>query len=250
MQFYYTLNKLLTNDKMRSITLILVFLATILNAQENKTLDSLLKVKSRLTKELFNISDSIKKVDLLITSIESKKFLNKIKESSIMVFCKNEAKLKTNPHVLSPITATLPENTVVKLIDYIDGFLGVCFDTTCGYMNEMWIVQTEESKQFIEIKRQEKIEFESSLAQKKALANEMERAKQEKLYIKKYGQTIYNKLKLGKYWIGMDENMAIIALGYPNKINRTVTKYGVHEQWVYDETYLYFENGILATYQD
>ena len=48
----------------------------------------------------------------------------------------------------------------------------------------------------------------------------------------------------------MTDDMAIISLGYPKDINRTVGKWGVHEQWVYDGDYYYFENGILTSYQD
>lgn len=39
--------------------------------------------------------------------------------------------------------------------------------------------------------------------------------------------------------------------GKPNKINKTTTKYGIHEQWVYSNyKYLYFDDGILTSIQD
>lgn len=39
--------------------------------------------------------------------------------------------------------------------------------------------------------------------------------------------------------------------GKPIDINKTTTKYGTHEQWVYDGyKYLYFEDGILTSIQD
>lgn len=38
--------------------------------------------------------------------------------------------------------------------------------------------------------------------------------------------------------------------GKPRKVNRTIYSFGVHEQWVYDGGYLYFENGILKTIQN
>lgn len=38
--------------------------------------------------------------------------------------------------------------------------------------------------------------------------------------------------------------------GIPKAINRSVGKWGVHEQWVYDGGYLYFENGKLTSYQN
>ena len=49
----------------------------------------------------------------------------------------------------------------------------------------------------------------------------------------------------------MTTEMAIESLGYPSDINKSVTSWGVHEQWIYDskELYIYFENGILRSYQ-
>lgn len=38
--------------------------------------------------------------------------------------------------------------------------------------------------------------------------------------------------------------------GAPGSINRSVGSWGVHEQWVYGNTYLYFEGGLLTSFQD
>lgn len=39
--------------------------------------------------------------------------------------------------------------------------------------------------------------------------------------------------------------------GNPKDINKTITKYGTNEQWVYDDyRYLYFEDGILVSIQE
>ncbi|MDB5017055.1 MAG: hypothetical protein JWQ84_1887 [Mucilaginibacter sp.] len=49
---------------------------------------------------------------------------------------------------------------------------------------------------------------------------------------------------------GMTKAQARLSWGEPNQIHRTVFSGGVHEQWVYDGGYLYFENGILTAWQD
>jgi len=56
----------------------------------------------------------------------------------------------------------------------------------------------------------------------------------------------------GSVLLGMTAEMARSARGEPSDINRTVGSWGVHEQWVYSDTgtYLYFENGILTSWQD
>jgi len=56
--------------------------------------------------------------------------------------------------------------------------------------------------------------------------------------------------------LGMTEEQAVDLLGLPQDKNRSVGSWGVHEQWVFKkkkhnhDTYLYFENGILTSYQD
>ena len=54
----------------------------------------------------------------------------------------------------------------------------------------------------------------------------------------------------GKVHIGMTKEQAIAAWGNPGDINRTTSSFGVHEQWVYGSSYLYFEDGILTTVQN
>jgi hypothetical protein len=53
--------------------------------------------------------------------------------------------------------------------------------------------------------------------------------------------------------IGMTQDQVINGSnwGKPQKINRTTTRYGTREQWVYgDGNYLYFEDGVLTSIQN
>lgn len=52
--------------------------------------------------------------------------------------------------------------------------------------------------------------------------------------------------------IGMTESEVLDSTwGEPEKINKTTTKYGVHEQWVYsDNRYIYFDDGIVTAIQE
>jgi len=50
-------------------------------------------------------------------------------------------------------------------------------------------------------------------------------------------------------WLGMTSEQARLSWGRPTRINRTVGPWGVHEQWVYGTDYLYFEDGILTSWQ-
>lgn len=67
----------------------------------------------------------------------------------------------------------------------------------------------------------------------------------------KNADTTPNIEKVNPY-IGMTKDEALKSTwGKPKDINKTTTKYGTDEQWVYNgNKYLYFENGILTTIQN
>ncbi|WP_249621014.1 hypothetical protein [Desulfuromonas sp. CSMB_57] len=81
--------------------------------------------------------------------------------------------------------------------------------------------------------------------------------------IEKISQDFYRK-NIGKGWskralnainnkniyIGMTKKQVLTSWGRPKDVNRMVGSWGVHEQWVYPGSYLYFENGILSSFQD
>jgi hypothetical protein len=50
--------------------------------------------------------------------------------------------------------------------------------------------------------------------------------------------------------IGMTKAEAKLSWGEPDDINRTVGAWGVNEQWIYNHTYLYFQNDKLTSFQD
>lgn len=52
--------------------------------------------------------------------------------------------------------------------------------------------------------------------------------------------------------IGMDaDEVRWSSWSYPNKVNKTTTKYGVREQWVYpNNKYIYFEDGRVTSIQE
>jgi hypothetical protein len=47
----------------------------------------------------------------------------------------------------------------------------------------------------------------------------------------------------------MTREQALESRGYPDTINETVGSWGRNEQWVYENLYLYFENGVMKSYQ-
>lgn len=67
---------------------------------------------------------------------------------------------------------------------------------------------------------------------------------------KGWNPTTSGVVACGRVQIGMTAEQARASWGAPRDVNRTTTAYGVHEQWVYSGSYLYFEDGILRTIQN
>ncbi len=88
------------------------------------------------------------------------------------------------------------------------------------------------------------------------LAAEKELKKQKKALRDKYkkykwAKKVWNSIETGKVFIGMSKVQATLAWGEPDSVNRTIGRWGEHQQWVYsDKSYLYFENGILNAIQN
>lgn len=68
---------------------------------------------------------------------------------------------------------------------------------------------------------------------------------QKKKWSKSTKQTVLKK----QIMLGMTREQARLAWGSPYKINESVGLYGKHEQWVYENDYLYFINGNLSSWQ-
>ncbi len=246
--------------KMRKTIFLLTLVLSTLSKgafSQTKEVLELESIKTSLIKKVASLNDSITKVEKKIEALKTKEILSGISDSTLRGFTIKGAKLKKAPDPQGEVSILFDEEKEVIILDYSDLYFGVCSGGFCGYMSEIWVKKSPEIENFILAKNFEKEELKrlesERVLRQKSRAIQAEKAKfleLEKTYIKKYGEKNYSKMKQGYYWIGMNKEMATISLGTPNKVNRTVGAWGVKEQWVYNTIYLYFENGVLTSYQD
>ncbi len=232
------------------ILLTLVFCIFFNAFSQSRSVLELESLKTSLIKKVASLNDSITKVEKEIELLKTNEILSRISDSTLRGITIRGAKLKKSPDPLGEIFATFNEEKEVVILDYSDLYFGVCSDGICGYMSEIWLKKSQEIEKFVSAKNFEKQELKRLQTERESKAEKAKWIELEKRYIKKYGEKDYSKMKQGYYWIGMNKEMATISLGSPNKVNRTVGAWGVKEQWVYETIYLYFENGILTSYQD
>jgi hypothetical protein len=61
----------------------------------------------------------------------------------------------------------------------------------------------------------------------------------------KYGTNMAVRLNSGKIWKGMNSAMVIDSWGNAQKINRIIDGNTIKEEWIYTNTWLYFEDNTL-----
>jgi hypothetical protein len=178
------------------------------------------------------------------------------------------AKIYLSEQDNSNVVKSISQLTKAELLEVKDIFYKVKINEIIGYVKKYWI---SDNKNIIEIEKKialeklQEIEFKKNQIKIKRefdSINELEKNykilkeetllqnKKDNFIKKKYGNSILLKLKKRLIWIGMNKEMALYSAGNPKDINRTVTKNRVSEQWVYNNMYLYFENGILTYFQD
>ena len=232
------------------IFLLFTFSITVNGQTNNESIEYYETLKKTLASKAATINDSIQKIELKIRQLKSVEIQKSVNDSSLIGLTTKGAKLKNKPEALGDILEVYNERKKVVILDYRNDFFGVCVDSICGYMHEMWIEKNKQIDAFIKMKIEQEKQLIQIAEERKIKVEEKEYDDLEKKYIKKYGEETYRELKKGYYWIGMNQEMATISLGSPNDINRSVGSWGIHEQWVYKNLYLYFENGKLKSYQN
>jgi hypothetical protein len=215
--------------------------------KNQKKLDSLKTVKLDYENRIEKINKMIKEVEDKITISELGNY-----ETLKYIVSSESLKIRKKDDSSADILFQPKKGEIIELIDYGDfnDYWKVSYKNSFGYVNDVFIQQTSEIQNFKKIliaKKTLKAE-EQKLLNTKRLAGQKENRKKD--LIKRYGAEIANKILAGKIWLGMSSEMAKESWGLPEQNNRTVGTWGTHEQWVYGDTYLYFENGTLTSWQD
>ena len=155
-------------------------------------------------------------------------------------YCQNDSILNKKYVLLPDILKLHPDTKTEKEIRYIYGEIW-SVDTiknmeTYGYSRLRVLLKNKRENLYaIDL-----TDFNKEVAEQKIIT-----ATQFYQYEKKFGKTNLIKILEGSVSIGMTKEMAKVSWGEPDKINQTITAFGTHEQWIYSNNYLYFDNNKL-----
>ena len=244
----------------------------------NKITLLIILILSQITKaqekDLISINKKIDSIQFIIAQNEQRLLIIKadidtlINEKGIYVAKRNQIIMQTGKDsilicIMGACIYPLPEKSIsltclkkgdrVKILGVQGEYYKVFYNDTIGFALKK---KFESEEEIARLKRIEEIyekEYEKEIIARNKQLEEKKRREAEvkkSALIKKYGSTDGLKVFEGKIWIGMTKAMLLDGWGEPSDINRTVGSWGIHEQWIYGDTYIYLENDILTSWQD
>lgn len=236
------------------VLFILILVSGIFSVKAQSSIDEQL---DSLNKEEIRVESEIQKTSILLRTLKAQ--LNKIqnvKKTVSLTTEKNSFTINATLRMESIVWDTPDEishskvgkvkfKQKVMLIGYSRGYFLI--EKPNGYLSQVALNQTSDILDLLKT-----LESDEKEKEKNQLKEEKNKQKEnrEKILVAKYGYADAQKIIKKWYWIGMTSKMAEESLGPPEDINSTVGSWGEHEQWVYSNgLYLYFENGLLKSYQ-
>jgi hypothetical protein len=152
---------------------------------------------------------------------------------------KTASRLFATKDDLTSVILIIPADSVVSVLDSDSTYFHVVFEDNEGYI----------------FKRQAVLDkiavYNQQPAQSQPAVQETQPIKEQKQsrfsYLEnKYGTNMAARLMAGKIWKGMNSEMVSDSWGTPQKINRVISGNIIKEEWIFRNSWLYFENNTLV----
>jgi hypothetical protein len=152
---------------------------------------------------------------------------------------KNSSRLFASKDDLTTVILIIPADSVVTVLDSDSTYLHVVFEDNEGYIFNRHVVLNQAKTNTPRNVQTQQVVQETQPVQEQ---NESRYSYLEN----KYGSNMAARLIAGKIWKGMSSEMAKDSWGVAEKINRVINGNVVKEEWIFRNTWLFFENNTLV----
>jgi hypothetical protein len=151
---------------------------------------------------------------------------------------KNSSRLFATKDDLTSVITIIPADSSVIVLDSDSTYLHVQYDNSEGYIFNRHVILNK-----VAVKVNQVAQPEQSMQNSQPV---QEQKDSRYSYLEnKYGSNMAAKLSSGKIWKGMNAEMVKDSWGTAEKINRIIDGNTVKEEWIFRNTWLYFENNTL-----
>jgi hypothetical protein len=140
---------------------------------------------------------------------------------------------------LTSVILIIPADSVVTVLDSDSTYLHVVFEDNEGYIYKRHAVINKAPSNFAR-------GIQSKPAVQETQPVQEQQQSRFSYLENKYGSNMAARLTSGKIWKGMNSEMVRDSWGPAEKINRVISGNIIKEEWIYTNTWLYFENNTLV----
>lgn len=152
---------------------------------------------------------------------------------------KSSSRLFASKDDLTSVILIIPADSVVSVLDSDSTYFHVIFQDNEGYIFKRHAVLNKESASTRQT-------MQSQQAVEQAPPVQEQQQSRFSYLENKYGTNMAARLISGKIWKGMNSEMVADSWGTAEKINRVINGNIVKEEWIFKNTWLYFENNTLV----
>ena len=183
----------------------------------------------------FPLKAQEKKTDIL-QFVENNQ--SSVKNVTATATLKSPSRLFATKDDLTSVILIIPADSVVSVLDSDSTYLHVVFEENEGYIFNRHLVFDK-----IPAKVQQPVQSQPSIEETQSVK---EPQQSRFSYLEnKYGSNMADRLISGKIWKGMNSEMVKDSWGTAEKINRVISGNIIKEEWIFRNTWLYFENNTL-----
>jgi len=152
---------------------------------------------------------------------------------------KTASRLFATKDDLTSVILIIPADSVVMVLDSDSTYFHVVFEENEGYIFKRQAVLDK-----IPVTNQQNVQSQPAVQETQPV---QEQNQSRFSYLgNKYGSNLAARLMAGKIWKGMNSEMVSDSWGTAEKINRVISGNVIKEEWIFRNTWLYFENNTLV----
>jgi hypothetical protein len=169
-------------------------------------------------------------------------------DQQVTATLKSASRLFGEKDDLTTVIMIIPAGSTVTVLDSDSTYFHVKYEDSEGFINKKSAIldkiQNDNNNQLNQPRYQEEDSDQPQIQE--STENQPEEISRFSYLENKYGSSVAARINSGKIWKGMTPEMVTDSWGNPQKINRVINGNVIKEEWIYRNTWLYFQNNKLV----
>ncbi len=165
-------------------------------------------------------------------------------ETQVTATLTSSSRLFGDKDDLTSVIFIIPSGSVVTILDSDSTYFYVDFEENEGYIFKRHAVISKAPVAIQEeVHLQQEVQPQQEIQEE--LSEQVSQGSRFSYLEEKYGSNMAARLIAGKIWKGMNSEMVKDSWGTAQKTNRVISGNTIKEEWIFRNTWLYFENNTL-----